>query len=102
MKKQEFNPSKAVSEILHAYQPDFKPFFETRLMAKMAQLSEQTYLTLFQQAFQRVLFAGMAAVVLLLLVIFVSDAHLSADVLIGTNNLDLESLTAMQISALGG
>jgi hypothetical protein len=83
-----------LEEYLRQYNPDFLPFFETRVMAKIAQFSE-SYNKVFDNAFRRAVLSGVAAVVVLLVTIFVSDGALSADVLIGTSNLDLENITAM-------
>lgn len=98
MKQQQFNSDPHISATLDAYAPDFKPFFETRLMSKIAQLKEQSYDHLFNRAFQRVIYSGIAAVAILLITIFISDGSISTDALMGTSNLDLESLTAMTIT----
>lgn len=98
MKKEKFNPNPEISATLDQYAPDFKPFFETRLMSKIALLKEKNYDYAFNRAFQRVALSGVAAVALLLIMIFISDGSFSSDSLMGTSNLDLESLTAMTIS----
>ena len=98
MKQQEFNPSQDISKVLETYAPDFNPFFETRLMSKIAQIKEESYDYLFNRAFQKIMLSGIAAVTLLLITIFVSDGTLSIDTLMGTSNLDLESLTALTIT----
>lgn len=98
MKQQQFNPSPDLSPALSAYAPDFSPFFETRLMGKIAQLKEESYDYIFSHAFRKILFSGVAAVALLLITILISDGSLSVDALVGTSNLDLESLTALTLS----
>jgi uncharacterized membrane protein YqjE len=97
MKQHEFNPNKNISAALNRYAPDFNPFFETRLMSKIVQLKEESYNYLFNRAFQKVTMSGIAAVALLLFTIFISDGTISIDALVGTSNLDLESLTALTI-----
>lgn len=98
MKQQEFKADPNMSATLEQYAPDFKPFFETRLMSKITQITEQSYDHLFNRAFQRVLLSGIAAVAILLITIFISDGSFSTDALVGTSSLDLESLTAMTIT----
>lgn len=98
MKQHEFNPDPNIGTTLKEYAPDFKPFFETRLMSKIAQLKENNYDYLFNRAFQKVIMSGIAAVALLLITIFISDGTISMDALVGTSNLDLESLTALTLT----
>lgn len=100
MKKNSFTPDPLLDKALNNYQPDFTPFFETRLMAKIAALSENSYSALFGKAFQRIIFSGIAAVAILLITIYISEGTISTDALLGTSQLDLESLTAMTISNL--
>lgn len=100
MRTKEFNPDAHIANALDSYRPDFKPFFETRLMSKIAQLSEDTYGHLFNRAFQRVILSGVAAVAILLVAIFITDGSFSSDALVGTSNLDFESITAITISSL--
>lgn len=98
MKQQQFNPDQHISATLDLYAPDFKPFFETRLMSKITQLKEQSYDHLFNRAFQRIALSGIAAVAILLVTIFISEGSFSTDALMGTSNMDIESLTAMTIT----
>lgn len=100
MKTKEFNPDIHIVNALGSYEPDFKPFFETRLMSKIVQLGEDTYGQLFNRAFQRIVLSGVAVVAILLVTIFISDGSFSSDALVGTSNLDFESITAITISSL--
>jgi len=98
MKQHKFNSDPNISKTLKAYAPDFSPFFETRLMARIAQLKTESYDYVFNRVFQRIMISGIAAVALLLITIFISDGTISIDTLMGTSNLDLESLTAFTIT----
>jgi len=98
MKKQLHHPDTKIEKALTAYQPDFSPNFEQQLMAKISQLSEQSYSYLFNRAFQRIALSGIAAVIALLISIFVADSSISTDTLLGTSNMDLETYTAMTFS----
>lgn len=97
MKQQDFKPDTNIQVAIDRYTPEFKPFFETRVMGKIAQLTEQSYALLFNRAFRHLLLSGVAAVAILLIAIFISDGTFSTDALMGTSNLNLENLTAMTI-----
>ncbi len=97
MKHQEFNQNQNIKAALDQYSPEFKPFFETRVMGKIAQLASSDYTHLFNRAFRRLLLSGVAAVIILLITIFINDGGFSTDALVGTSNLNIENLTAMTI-----
>lgn len=98
MKQHEFKTDQQLNTTLEHYAPDFKPFFETRVMSKITQLKEQSYDYLFSRAFQRVALSGIAAVAILLITIYVSDGSISTDALVGTSNLNVENVTAMTLT----
>lgn len=98
MKQQDLNFDTKINTLLQQYSPDFNPFFETRLMSKIVQLKEQSYINLFNRTFRRILLSGIAAVAILLVAIFITDGSFSTDALMGTSNLNLENLTAMTIT----
>lgn len=98
MTEKTFNPDPNISNRLKDFQPDFKPLFESRVMDTIAQLSEQSYNQLFNRAFQRIVLSGVAALIALIVTISMADGSLSTDTLLGTANLDIETLTAMTIS----
>ena len=87
-----------ITQIIEDFHPDFKPSFETRVMDKIKHISSHTYSTQFNHAFHRILLSGAAAVIILLITIYINDGNLSTDTLIGTGNLDIESLTAMALN----
>jgi hypothetical protein len=98
MKQHEFKPDKDIKDLLDQYQPDFKDFFETRVMGKITQVQEQSYELLFNRAFQRVTMYSVAALIAIIATIAISDGSFSTDTLMGISNLDMESMTAMTIS----
>ena len=86
------------TEVLDQYQPHFGNKFEDAIMSKIANIGEAGYNLAFNRAFQRIALSGVAAVGLLLLSIYLTDGAFSPDSLIGTNNLDFESISALTIS----
>lgn len=93
-----FKENTKIKEALGQYQPDFHPFFETRLMSKITVLGEQDFNHLFDRAFLRVVLPSIAALVALVITIGTMSGTMTPDSLMGTSNLDLETLTAMTIS----
>lgn len=85
-------------DLLKSYKPEFKAYFDTRVMQKIANLKANNYGEIFDKAFQRIALSGIAALVILLLTIFISDGSLSTDALLGTSQLDFESISALAIS----
>ncbi len=98
MKQQLFNTDPQLEATFKQYNPDFIPGFEDRLMNKISGLGPHSYNKVFDRAFQRITLTGVAAVAVLLISIFIADGSLSTDTLIGTGNMDLETLTAMTVS----
>lgn len=99
MKTQNNIANKNNEDILKSYQPEFKVFFETRVMQKIANLKENSYNDIFDKAFRRIALSGVAALAILLLSIFITDGSLSTDALLGTSQIDFESLSALAISS---
>lgn len=87
-----------ITRMIKDFHPDFNPSFETRVMDQIKHLSGHTYSTQFNHAFHRILWSGAAAVIILLITIYLNDGNLSSDTLIGTGNLNIESLTAMALN----
>ena len=84
-----------IKQALDAFKPDFKPGFESRVMAKITSTKVYAYSHLFNTAFKRIALSGAAAIIILLITIYLSDGSLSTDSLLGTQDMDIESYTAM-------
>jgi hypothetical protein len=90
-----------LKRLLEAYEPDFKPFFETRLKAKMFKIKkDQDYSGMYDRFFKRVVYSGFAAVAAILLVIFISNGSLGIDALMGVKDLSLEQSLALSLAGL--
>lgn len=87
-----------INKALKDFNPSFKPDFESRVMEGILKAKENTYSSLFNSAFKRIALSGAAAVIILLISIYISDGNLSPDSLIGTSEMDIESYTAMIFS----
>ena len=89
------------NKLFENYSRDFKPFFETRLNAKLLkQKEEKQVTTLYNSAFKKVMFSGFAAVAAILLVIFMLNGTLNLDALMGVKDLTIEQSLALTIAEL--
>lgn len=87
-----------IKNALDDFNPSFKPGFESRVMEGLVKARDITYTSLFSRAFKRIALSGAAAIIILLISIYISDGSLSADTLLGTSEIDIESYTAMTFS----
>lgn len=84
-----------------AYNPDFKPFFETRLKARMDSLkNEVNYEKLYNRFFKRVLVSGFAAIAAILVVIFIMNGSLEFDSILGVKDLSVENSIVLSLADL--
>lgn len=74
------------------YNPDFKPFFETRLRAKLDALKNDVkVLKLYDHFFRRLVVSGIVTIAAMLVLIFIINGSLSIDSILGLEDLSLEN-----------
>ena len=87
-----------IKKALNDFKPSFKAGFDDRVMQQLHLAKENAYNSTFNKAFKRIFLSGAAAVVILLISIYLSDGGLSSDALLGTSEMDIESYTAMMFN----
>ena len=81
------------------YDPDFKPFFENRLAAKIETLGEQAdVMSLYDGLFKKVLYSGALTIAAILVLIFLINGSLSFDSLLGVKQISVENAMAMSLA----
>lgn len=81
-----------IDDILGSYQPDFSPFFDTRLKARLDAIKNDVKeIRLYDRFFKRVAFTGIAAIAAMLVLIFFINGSLSVDAILGVKELSLEN-----------
>lgn len=90
-----------MEQYFNNYSPDFKPFFETRLMARLDRLTgSKSVDSIYSLFFRRFVYSGFAAIAAVLLVIFITNGNLGIDSLLGVEDLNIENAIAMAISGI--
>jgi hypothetical protein len=81
-----------IEKFLENYQPDFSPFFETRLLAKIESFNNEfKVISLYNRFFSKVLYSGITVIAAILIVIFILNGSLSMDSLLGVKDLSPEN-----------
>ena len=87
--------------IFKNYDRDFKPFFETRLIARLEKdRKEARYELVYNRFFKRVVYSGFIAIAAILLVIFVMNGSLGVDSLLGVKDLSVENSLVLSLADL--
>lgn len=90
-----------MEQYLKNYSPDFQPFFETRLMARIEKLSGLSSVdSIYSLFFRRFVYSGFAAIAAILIVIFIMNGNLGVDSLLGVEEMNIENAIAMAISGI--
>ncbi|PID89809.1 MAG: hypothetical protein CSB01_00080 [Bacteroidia bacterium] len=97
--KKERLDNEKVAMFFRNYETDFKPFFKERLQAKIEKINSEEYaenvfINNLSIAFAKVLYSGLAALVLILISIFITTGSLSIDSLLGLESISSEEITA--------
>lgn len=87
-----------IQSVLNDFKPDFKSGFEKRVMDSIIKVKENSYSHAFNNAFKRIALSGAAAIIILMITIYMSDGNLSTDSLLGTGDMNIESYTAMMFN----
>lgn len=83
-----------IEQILSKGDFDFKPFFSTRLMAKIDALQPAEQFSKLLVAFQKVVVPGIAIILIFLASLYFIDGGITLDSLVGTGTLSDENLSA--------
>lgn len=79
-----------ISDLLAAHNPSFDPGFSNRVMAKIANIKDDTDII---SIFRWIALSGVAAIILLMLTVYFTEGSFSADAIYGIINFsDEESL----------
>ena len=86
------NNKTKMEHLFKDYDPDFNPFFETRLMAKLDALKNDVkVLKMYDLFFRRVAVSGILTIAAILVLIFIINGSLSIDSILGVKELSLEN-----------
>jgi len=85
---------KKVKKILSEGKFDFKPFFSTRVMAKIDALQPVERFNKLFAAFQKIVVPGIVIILIFLASIYFIDGRITMDSLMGTGSLSNENLSA--------
>ncbi|MFB6316951.1 hypothetical protein [Saccharicrinis sp. FJH54] len=87
--------------LLKNYDRDFRPFFETRLKARLDKDRKETrYEIVYNRFFKRVVYSGFVAIAAILLAIFVMNGSLGMDSLLGVKDLSVENSLVLSLADL--
>lgn len=93
------NIDKELSRIMKGFNSDFEPFFETRLMAKIEQLNQQSSaVEIYNLFFKRLFVTSITAIAAMLIITLILNGGLSIDAVLGIENLGVEKAIAMSIT----